>query len=68
MQKHLGKEDTMANTVIVDTDGKETWILDEDGNEADRFESCGCVYKDLGACGGCYVCKLRGEPYDSEPF
>ena len=45
----------MSNTVIVDTDGKETWILDEDGNEADRFESCGCVYKDLGACGGCYV-------------
>lgn len=58
----------MANTIIVDTDGKETWILDADGNEADRFESCGCVYEDLGACQGCYVCNLRGEPDDAEPF
>lgn len=43
-------------------------IVETDGNEADRFESCGCVYEDLGACQGCYTCKLRGEPCGEEPF
>lgn len=33
------------------------------GEIVEEFESSGCIYNDLGACQGCYTCKLDHGSY-----
>ena len=33
----------------------------DNGEVIESFESCGCVYRDLGMCQGCPVCRFDDE-------
>lgn len=36
-------------------------VVDKDGEVIETYESSGCVYKDLGCCQGCPICRVNDE-------
>ena len=36
-------------------------VVDDEYGIIEEFESCGCVYRDLGTCQGCPTCQFDNE-------
>lgn len=46
---------------IISNENGTASVVDKNNQIIDTFESCGCIYRDLGMCQGCPVCRFADE-------